>query len=88
MFIKKLSTDLNAENLIKNEVERLTKKLGKEYLTVKDVMELTGLGRDNAYKLMNDKNFPSYSSGNRKIVSISSFITWQFLNIGDKENGH
>lgn len=87
MIIKNLNADLNVENLIKNEIERITNKLGKEYLTVKDIMVLTGMGRDYAYKLLSDENFPSYGSGNRKMVSVSSFVTWQFLTAGGLQNG-
>ena len=38
---------------------------------------MTGLGRDNVRALMGSANFPVTKVGNRKVVSILAFVTWQ-----------
>lgn len=71
---------MNIENLISSEIERLSKKYKKEYLELKDVMELTGLGRDKVREIFNSKNFPSSNYGHKKTVSIMAFVIWQMKN--------
>lgn len=88
MNILNINEKLNITELIKSEIERIVKQVGKNYLTIKDIMELTGLGRDYTYRLLNSDKFPSYSSGNRKLVSVSNFVTWQFLNNRGANNGN
>ena len=39
--------NLNIEQLISAEVKRLSEKYGKSYLDCEELIELTGLGRDN-----------------------------------------
>lgn len=68
---------LNIEQLIANEVKRLSEKYGKSYLDCNELIELTGLGRDNVRALMGSANFPITCVGNRKVVSILAFVTWQ-----------
>lgn len=65
------------ENIISAEVERLTAKYGKAFLDCDEISELTGLGRDNARALMNGNNFPVIRIGNRQVVSMLAFVTWQ-----------
>lgn len=68
---------VNIEQLITNEVKRLAEKYGKSYLDCEQLIELTGLGRDNVRALMCSANFPVTCVGNRKVVSILAFVTWQ-----------
>lgn len=68
---------IKVEELIKSEVERLSDKYGKSYLDCEELIELTGLGRDNVRALMGSSNFPVTRVGNRKVVSILAFVTWQ-----------
>ncbi len=68
---------VNIEQLITNEVKRLSDKYGKSYLDCNELIELTGLGRDNVRALMCSANFPVTCVGNRKVVSILAFVTWQ-----------
>lgn len=68
---------VNIESLITSEVCRLSEKYGKSYLDCEELVELTGLGRDNVRALMNSANFPVTKVGNRKVVSILAFVTWQ-----------
>lgn len=68
---------INIEQLIADEVKRLTARYGKAYLDCEELVELTGLGRDNVRALMCSANFPVTQVGNRKVVSILAFVTWQ-----------
>ena len=68
---------VNIEQLIADEVKRLSEKYGKSYLDCEQLIELTGLGRDNVRALMCSANFPVTCVGNRKVVSILAFVTWQ-----------
>jgi len=69
--------DVKVEELILNEVKRLAGVYNKTFLDCEEIIELTGLGRDNARALMSSKVFPVTTVGNRKIVSILAFVTWQ-----------
>lgn len=69
--------DIKVEELILSEVKRLSEKYGKTFLGVEDLMGLMGLGRDNVRALMNSKAFPVTKLGNRLVVSILAFVTWQ-----------
>ncbi len=68
---------VNIEQLIADEVKRLSEKYGKSYLDCDELIQLTGLGRDNVRALMSSANFPVTCVGNRKVVSILAFVTWQ-----------
>ncbi len=65
--------------LIQSEIARLTAKYGKEYLDCKDLMVIMGIGRDNARALLRSEHFPTTTVGNRKVVSILSFVIWQTI---------
>lgn len=69
--------DVDVEELILNEVKRLAEIYNKTFLDCEEIIELTGLGRDNVRALMNSKVFPVTQIGNRKIVSILAFVAWQ-----------
>lgn len=69
--------DISLEELIALEVKRLSEQYGKTFLDCSDLMQLTGLGRDNVRALMNSKLFPVTKIGNRMVVSILAFVTWQ-----------
>ena len=71
---------MKIEALISAEVERLSKKFNKDYLELKDVMEITGLGRDKVREIFNSKNFPLSSYGHKKTVTIMAFVIWQMKN--------
>ena len=71
---------LNIDNLIKSEVDRLTTKYNKDFLDCEDLMKITGLGRDNVRNLMRSKNFPTTKVGKRQVVSVLNFVTWMTLN--------
>jgi hypothetical protein len=64
-------------NLIMSEVQRLSAKYKKEYLDCNDLMQILGVGRDNIRALMRSEGFPTTTIGNRKVVSVLSFIIWQ-----------
>ena len=71
---------MNIDYLIASEIKRLSEKYQKDYLDVKDVMQITGLGRDKVREIMNSKSFPAAKYGKKKTVSIAAFVSWQFKN--------
>ena len=77
---------INIEQLISAEVKRLSEKYKKSYLDCEQLVELTGLGRDNVRALMSSANFPVTKVGNRKVISILAFVTWQMR--GFDQGGH
>ena len=74
------NNQLNIDNLIKAEVDRLTTKYNKDFLDCEDLIKITGLGRDNVRNLMRSKNFPTTKVGKRQVVSVLNFVTWITLN--------
>ena len=68
------------EELIHLETKRIAEKFNKEYLDCKDLMQITGLGRDNVRTMMSRKDFPTIKVGRRQIVSVSAFVAWQMTN--------
>lgn len=77
---QKSEAKMKIEELICAEVERLSKKFGKEFLELKDVMQITGLGRDKVREIFNSKNFPLSNYGHKQTVSIMAFVIWQIKN--------
>lgn len=74
---------INIEQLIADEVKRLSVQFGKSFLDCEDIIKLTGLGRDNVRVLMRSRRFPIVKVGKRQVVSILNFVTWQINdNIG------
>jgi hypothetical protein len=63
--------------LIRMEVERLTVKYGKESFDCTDLMDMLGIGRDNARALMRSEGFPAISAGGRRVVPVLLFVIWQ-----------
>ena len=68
---------VNIEQVIANEVKRLSAQFGKSFLDCEDIIKLTGSGRDNARTLMRSRRFPVMKVGKRQVVSIVNFVTWQ-----------
>ena len=82
------NNQLNIDNLIKSEVDRLTSKYNKDFLDCEDLIKITGLGRDNVRNLMRSKNFPTTKVGKRQVVSVLNFVTWITLNnTSEVQNG-
>lgn len=71
---------INYDNLIQKEVERISTKYNKDFLTCEDLIKITGLGRDNVRNLLRSKNFPTTKVGKRQVVSVLNFVTWLTLN--------
>jgi len=67
-------------DLISIETKRLAEQYGKSFLDCEDIVKITGLGRDNVRALMQSNAFPIVKVGNRKVVSIINFVTWQIVN--------
>lgn len=76
---------MNYENLIQNEVERISTKYNKDFLDCEDLIKITGLGRDSVRNLLRSKNFPTTKVGKRQVVSVLNFVTWLTLNNNTSE---
>ena len=76
---------LNINNLIQCETQRISQKYNKDFLDCEDLIKITGLGRDNVRNLMRSKNFPTTKVGKRQVVSVLNFVTWMTLNNNTSE---
>ena len=76
----KNNQQLNINNLIQIEVDRISNKYDKDFLDCEDIMKITGLGRDNVRSLLRSKDFPTTKVGKRQVVSVLNFVTWLTLN--------
>ena len=83
------NTNINFDNLIQREVERISTKYNKDFLECEDIMKITGLGRDTVRKLLRINSFPTTKVARRYVVSVLNFVTWQALgsNISEVQNG-
>ncbi len=82
------NTNLNINNLIQSEVERISQKYNKDFLDCEDIMKITGLGRDNVRQLMRSQNFPTTKVGKRLVVSVLNFVTYITMqNTSEVNNG-
>jgi hypothetical protein len=70
------------QDLILLETKRLAELYGKSFLDCDNLIKITGLGRDNVRALMQSKAFPVLKAGNRKVVSIINFVSWQITQSG------
>ena len=57
------------------------------FYTVEDIQRLLGIGRNNAYKLVNDKNFPAIYVGNRIIIPTDLFQKWVNQQAAQRKGG-
>lgn len=80
-----MSNTINLNELIQNEVNRISLKYSKDFLDCEDLVKITGLGRDNVRNLMRRKNFPTTKVGKRQVVSVLNFVTWLTLNNAQSE---
>ena len=71
---------LNINNLIQIEVDRISTKYDRDFLDCEDIMTITRLGRDTVRQLLRSKNFPTTKVGKRQVVSVLNFVTWLTLN--------
>ena len=82
----KLTSHINSELGIAAAIEakRLSEKYGKDYLNCDDIVEIMGVGKNNARQLLNNDTFPTVEIGNRKVVSVIAFALWslQFQKMG------
>ncbi len=80
-----MNNTINLNELIQNEVNRISLKYSKDFLDCEDLVKITGLGRDNVRNLMRSKTFPTTKVGKRHIVSVLNFVTWLTLNNAQSE---
>ena len=77
--------EINITDIIQNEVNRISQKYNKDFLDCEDIINITGLGRDNVRNLLRSKNFPTTKVGKRQVVSVLNFVTWLTLNNNTNE---
>ena len=80
-----MNDTINLNELIQNEVNRISLKYSKDFLDCEDLIKITGLGRDNVRNLMRSKNFPTTKVGKRQVVSVLNFVRWITLNNAQSE---
>lgn len=80
-----MNDTINLNELIQNEVNRISLKYNKDFLDCEDLIKITGLGRDNVRNLMRSKTFPTTKVGKRQVVSVLNFVTWLTLNNAQSE---
>ena len=80
-----MNNTINLNELIQNEVNRISLKYNKDFLDCEDLIKITGLGRDNVRTLLRSKDFPTTKVGKRQVVSVLNFVTWLTLNNNKSE---
>ena len=80
-----MNNTINLNELIQNEVNRISLKYSKDFLDCEDLVKITGLGRDNVRTLLRSKDFPTTKVGKRQVVSVLNFVTWLTLNNNNSE---
>lgn len=80
-----MNNTINLNELIQNEVNRISLKYSKDFLDCEDLVKITGLGRDNVRNLMRSKTFPTTKVGKRQVVSVLNFVTWLTVNNSKSE---
>ncbi len=80
-----MNNTININELIQNEVNRISLKYSKDFLDCEDLIKITGLGRDNVRTLLRSKDFPTTKVGKRQVVSVLNFVTWLTLNNNKSE---
>lgn len=83
-----LNNNIRIEDIIAAETKRLSELFGKTFLDCEDLIRLTGLGRNNVRGLMHKRCFPVVKAGNRQVVSILAFVTWQMTEYLKGENSY
>lgn len=83
--VKTNKTNLNLNNLIQSEAQRISTKYNKDFLDCEDLIKIIGLGRDNVRNLLRSKSFPTTKVGKRQVVSVLNFVTWLTLNNAQSE---
>ena len=58
------------------EAKRISEKYQKDFFSCDDLVEIMGVGKNNIRELMNSGTFPTIEIGNRKVVSVISFVLW------------
>lgn len=62
------------------EAKRIAEKYQKDFLCCDDLVEIMKVGKNNVRELMNSDSFPTIEIGNRKVVSVISFVLWSLEN--------
>ncbi len=73
MFFNTLGTLYNTQKSLENFTSQVENKL---FLTIEDVMNLTGWSKKTVENLFNQNDFPSCDYGKKKIVLTLAFINY------------
>ena len=57
------------------------------FYTVEEIRHLVGIGRNRAYKLVTEKDFPSVYIGNRIVIPADLFQAWILKQASGKKGG-
>ena len=58
------------------EAKRISEKYQKDFFSCDDLVSILGVGKNNVRELMSGDRFPTIEIGNRKVVSVISFVLW------------
>ena len=83
-----MNNKITAAEIVANETKRLAEQYGKSFLDCEDIIQITGLGRDNVRALMKSKDLPVKKIGKRHIVGIANFVAWQMTDSGGDVYGN
>ena len=61
------NTNININDLIQNEVNRISLKYGKDFLDCEDLIKITGLGRDNIRTLLRRKDWLTLNNNKSEV---------------------
>ena len=62
------------------EAKRIAEKYQKDFLNCDDLVGIMNVGKNNIRELMSNGAFPTIEVGNRKVVSVISFVLWSLEN--------
>ncbi|MCL1976307.1 MAG: hypothetical protein FWG61_09140 [Firmicutes bacterium] len=62
------------------EAKRIAEKYQKDFLNCYDLVGIMNVGKNNVRELMNSRRFPTIEIGNRKVISVISFVMWSLEN--------
>lgn len=62
------------------EAKRISEKYQKDFFCCDDLVGIMNVGKNNVRELMNSGTFPTIEIGNRKVVSVISFVLWSLKN--------
>jgi len=75
----KILPHANLDWAIAAEAARLCEKYEKDVFDCGDLSKILGLGKNNIRELMNSRDFPTKTVGNRKFVTALGLAAWMVM---------